>query len=289
LAEEGALPPEMVADAAAGRTRLRGHALPDTLVAHLGETAAGGLNWRRSVRVASHPALRRLGIATRLTECIHATLAPKHIDTSQHIDGPLVAETPQPIDAARHMDAMGTLFGASAEVVRFRQRLGYQVVRLSASRGSRTGEPSVCMVRPFSPAAEALVARLRARFARDLPLQIELLQADVSPPLDPDLVQALCTDLPPSVPLTAAEAEAGTRTYAFGPGTFEAEAVAVNQWVETHTRHLDALPPEYRGVVEARVIDRRGWVEAMNRSGLPSHGAVMRALRRAIRAMLAAD
>src|SRR5690606_19225168 len=55
VAREGGLPPAMCRDLARGRGRIRAHALPDALVAHLGHEEAGALAMIRSVRLAVHP------------------------------------------------------------------------------------------------------------------------------------------------------------------------------------------------------------------------------------------
>jgi tRNA(Met) cytidine acetyltransferase len=187
VADEGGLPPDLSEATRTGQARLRAHALADVLVAHLGHGEAGPLRMRRSVRVAVHPALRRRGIASRLIEHTHA----------------------EP-----EVDLFGTLFGASPELIEFRRRLGYVLVRVSASRGARTGEPSVMMLRPVSEPAKRLVAELRRELARELDLQLALLEADDELPMDPALIAALRRDLDAPVPYSAAEQSACARAYA---------------------------------------------------------------------------
>ena len=185
-----------------------------------------------------------------------------------------------------HHDAelFGTLFGATADLVAFRRAVGYEVVRLSASRGARTGEPSVMMVRPTSGRAQALVQSLREELARELPRQLELLQADGELLLDPALVEALHAGLPSVAPWTEAEARARAQAYAHGPRTFESVATAVRAVVQASS--LDALPALERAVVEGRVVEGRGWRRVTADAGVPSVPAAMRALRRGVRALV---
>ncbi len=260
VAEEGGLSEELCQAVADGTTRINGHALADALVAHLGHTDAGRLRMLRSVRIAVHPAWRRRGIASRLVEHVHRSDDP---------------------------DLFGTMFGATAELVAFRRRLGYEVVRLSASRGARTGEPSVMMLRPVSARARARVDRLRRELARELPLQLELLQADDELDLDPPLIAALEADLPPPEPLSDADAVALARRYAFGPRTFESCATAVVRTVELRHDRLATLDPSTRAVVRARVLERRGWIRTAAEAGCPTVRAAMRALRLAMRELVA--
>ena len=103
VALEGGLSRDRCTALAAGRSRIRGHALADTLVTQAFCPAAGELRLARSVRIATHPEVRRAGLARLLVEHVHAA----------HAD----------------VDLFGTLFGATPELVRFRRRLGYIVPR----------------------------------------------------------------------------------------------------------------------------------------------------------------
>lgn len=158
VAREGGLPPELCDAMARGAVRIRGHALPDTLVSHAGRPDAGALRMIRSVRIAVHPSLRGQGLGRRLVEHVHRTHTP---------------------------DLFGTVFSADPRVVCFRKALGYKLVRVGSSRGARTGEPPVVMVRPCSPRAHALVDALQAELARDLPDLLHLLDHDEDSALDP--------------------------------------------------------------------------------------------------------
>jgi tRNA(Met) cytidine acetyltransferase len=259
VAEEGSLPPALCEAVARGTTRLNGHALADALVAHLGHVDAGRLRMLRSVRIAVHPGLRRRGLASRLVEHVHRSAEP---------------------------ELFGTMFGATADLIAFRRRLGYEVVRISASRGTRTGEPAVMMLRPVTAAAHALLERLRHELARELPVQLQLLQADDELTLDPDLVTAVTVDLPAPTPLTDAEALALAEAYAFGPRTFESCATAVARTVDLHRDRLPALDPTERTVVQSRVIARRGWLRTTTDARLPTVRAAMRTLRHAVRELV---
>lgn len=259
VAREGGLPLERCEDILRGRIRVRAHALPDALVAHLGYRDAGTLPMLRSVRIAVHPALRRRGLATGLVEHVHRTHAPA---------------------------LFGTMFGATPPLLAFRRSLGYRLVRLSASRGARTGEPSALMLRPCTAAAAGLVDRLRAELARELPLQLELMQADDELRLEPAMLAALRHGLPAPARLSSEEVHAMVVAYATGPRTFESAAVAVTRYVEEHREELRALEPGERRVVEGRVLARHGWRRVRAEAAQPSVPATMRTLRRAIRRLV---
>lgn len=244
-AEEGGLPPSLVEGLSRG-VRLRGHALPETLVAHAGAAEAGALRWVRSVRLATDPAWRSRGVASLLVGHVERAAAP---------------------------DAFGTLFGATPELLRFRRGLGYLPVRLSASRGARSGEPSVVLVKPVSPAAAALVARLRADLARDLPAQLALCAADGGAPLDPALTELLSAELPPPSPTDPAAVAAFLRGRPYEAAVTAIEALVAGA-------DLAGLSPADRALVVGRAVERRAWTELA--AGHPSVPAAMRSFRRAI-------
>lgn len=259
LAEEGRLPTATVEALVAGRRRLRGQALAETLVRHSGRPDAGGLRLVRSVRTAVHPALRRQGLGAHLFDCIHASL---------------------PAD----VDAIGTLFGATPELLRFRRRSGYLPVRLGSSRSGRAGEPSVVMVRPLSPRARALVTDLRVALARDLPVLAVLAEKEGTP-LVPALLDALRVDLPAAPPLSDAERRDLVDAYIDRGGTHETSAVALREYVDARRDLVARLSPEERALVVARVLDYRGWEDVASAAGLADPRVAMRALRRALRSL----
>jgi tRNA(Met) cytidine acetyltransferase len=259
VAREGALSRPRCEELARGRTRIRGHALADTLVTHAAQPDAGTLTMVRSVRIATHPALRERGLARRLVEHVHATYAP---------------------------DLFGTLFGATPALLRFRRALGYELVRVGVSRGARTGEPAAVMVRPVSERARALVEALRIELARALPLQLELFANDGELLLEPSLEAELVRDLPMPPPLTEAERAELVAGYLDGPRPFESVAYALAPHVEAHAASLERLAPRERALIEGRVRHRRAWTTVAREAGYPSVAAAMRALRPALRTLL---
>ncbi|MEM6925911.1 MAG: GNAT family N-acetyltransferase [Myxococcota bacterium] len=254
VALEGPLDGSTVDALVEGRRRLRGQALPETLVSHAGVREAGALRFVRSVRIVTHPGYRRAGAARTLVDAIHDHHAP---------------------------DAFGTLFGATSGVVRFRQAVGYTLVRLGAARGARTGDPAVVMVRPVTDAATRVVDRLRERLAARLRAQIALLRADEAGPVDDALVAALLEGVPATPPpLPEAEVIEGVRAYAFGPRPLESVIVELRRFGAHHAAVLAGAPPEDRARIEARVEHGRPWWRLAQARGT-SIPTEMRATRRA--------
>ncbi len=255
VALEGSLPPAMCRDLAAGKMRLRGHALPESLGVHAGEVEAGTLSMVRSVRIAVHPELRRLGLGQRLADHIHAYYQP---------------------------DLFGTVFGGTAELLRFRREVGYELVRVGASRGSRTGEPAAVMIRPVSARAHTLLARLRGALARDLPTQLAWMSTGTLC-VTPELEAALLAHLPEPTPLSDEDCARISREYAFGPRTLESVLVPLQRFLAVCEARGDlAGQPAEAHRLLAGVQAGQGWEATAGNMSLP---AAMRAVRRVVRAL----
>ncbi|MCB9529865.1 MAG: tRNA(Met) cytidine acetyltransferase [Myxococcales bacterium] len=261
VAEEGGLDAATIDALARGAARIRGHALAETLVCHAGHREAGALRMIRSVRIATHPALRRLGLGQRLVDAVHRHHAP---------------------------DLFGTVFGATPALLRFRRAAGYALVRVGVNPGSRTGEPAAVMLRPVSPRAVGLCEALRAELARDLPTQLALMRADDEIWLAPRLVDAFGDPMAAPAPLTDEAIREGVMAYAFGPRPLEAAGHAIAAFVTAHAAALPALGEPAGALLAGRLIERRGWATLTARLGLGSVRAAMRAARRAMQALVAA-
>ena len=259
VAKEGGLDAARCRAMAEGALRIRGHALADTLVTHAARPDAGELSLIRSVRIAVHPALRRLGLGRALVEHVHASYAP---------------------------DAFGTLFGARPELIELRRALGYEVVRLGVARGARSGEPSVVMMRPVSARAIALVRDLRVELARELPLQLALIASDEALVVEDALARSLEAGLETPAPLDAAALRARVERYVASARPFDAAPHAVTRFVEAHRSALDALDAQSRALIEGRVLSRRAWASVAAGAGMRVEQA-MRALRPAVAQLLA--
>jgi len=258
IAREGALEPALCEELARGARRIHGHALADTLMTHSARADAGTLSMIRSVRIAVHPALRRRGLARRLVDEVHASYRP---------------------------DLFGTMFGATTELLSFRRSVGYELVRVGVSRGARSGEAAAVMIRPVSDRGRSLVDSLRVELSRSLAIQLELLEVDGDLELDEALRASLSRGLPSPAPLGDDELRAVVERYAAGPQPFDAAAYALAPFVER--RGLSGLDLRARRLVEGRVLRRRSWAEVAREAGYPSVPAAQRALRPAIRLLLA--
>ena len=254
VAAEGGLSATVCQQVARGEGRIRGHALPDTLISHATQPAAGQRTMIRSVRIATHPARRRQGLASQLVEAIHDHYAP---------------------------DLFGTMFGATPALLRFRRSLGYRLVRVGAARGSRTGEPTAVMIRPVTPQSAALVATLRTDLARDLPDLVALMRSEG--PLDPALVDAFGEGLPAVGPYPPSRRDAIIAGYLHGPAHFEVAAAALREALSGQA--LSGVSSQEAVLIQLKIREHRSWKAAAAAVGV-TVPAAQRALKRALRRRL---
>ncbi|MCS6900209.1 MAG: GNAT family N-acetyltransferase, partial [Myxococcales bacterium] len=259
VAREGGLTAAQCRKMARGEGRPQGQALPDTLICHSGAVEAGELTFVRSVRIAVHPEYRRRGLASRLVEKIHASYA---------------------------VDAFGTIFGATPEVIRFRRALGYRLVRVGASRGARTGEPAAVMIRPVSHRAHALVKALETELARNLPWQLRAFAAE-GLPLDQELQQALQEGLPAPVPLAPDALEAAVAAYLESARPADTMGHVFGRWVASWEEQLTLLDRRTATLLRARWLEGRSWSEVAEAAGYGDAGKAMKAMRSAVRSLWA--
>ena len=161
LVKEGGLDDELSANIHAGHRRLKGHLLPQSLLAHVGITTAGSLNYQRIIRIATHPAIQQRGIGQKLLEQI--------------------------INQAE-CDIVGTSFAASSDLLDFWTKSGFLAARLGLHHDDVSGSHSVMMLNAISEQGKTVVNNAQQRFQQQWP---QLLRHEFKH-LDSELVIALC-------------------------------------------------------------------------------------------------
>ncbi len=257
-AEEGGLSERDVEAIALGRARPRGNMLPEALARHLGEPEAARARGLRVVRIAVDPEARRLGVGTRLLTALS--------------------------EAARASDYayMGAGFAVTEDVIAFWQAAGLSLVHVGTKRGRASGEVSAIALHGFSSEHERLALRLRTRFSRELP---DLLR-DGLRDLDPNVVVRL---LEHGEALSEQHAEdiVRVRAYAEHARPYETVTAPLHRFVLGCARAsvLGSLD-EQGALVAAKVLQGRGWDDVRRTFQLASVPEAMRAVRRAVAALL---
>lgn len=160
---EGGFPADLAEQVARGERRPQGHLLAQSLAAHAGCREALTANWRRVTRIATHPEVRRQGVAS--------TLLAHSVEQARR-DGRALC---------------GATFGAEAGLLAFWQAAGFTPVRLGISKDTTTGEVALMVAKALTPEGEKIIHALRQRLHAGLlaMLAFELfeLPADIVVPL----------------------------------------------------------------------------------------------------------
>ncbi|GEN28733.1 tRNA(Met) cytidine acetyltransferase TmcA [Halovibrio variabilis] len=174
--DEGGFEAGLADQVARGERRPQGHLLAQSLATHAGCREALTAQWRRVVRIATHPERRRQGLGQTLLDD----------DTA----------------AARQQGVAlyGATFGAEASLLRFWLAQGFTPVRLGISRETATGEFAVMVAKALNAQGETVLMELKQRFQAALPslLAFELRMLPAS-------VVALLLASLPQAPLSAHE------------------------------------------------------------------------------------
>ena len=264
VAAEGGLSEEATHAIEVGRTRPRGHMLPEVLASHLGRPEGARLPSARVVRIAVHPGLQRRGLGSALLVAI--------------------AERAR----ERGCALLGSGFGATRDLLRFWARAGFRPVGLGVRRGAASGIRSAIVLRPLEARGAALVGELAVRFRRQLPHQLTDALRDLDPALALDLLAAPST-LPP--PLLDAADRSDLFACAFGPRIYDVVVGPVWELV----RHA-LSDPELRVLLDERsrhllvlkVLQKRPWSEAAAELGYAGNHEAMRAVRAALKPLVLA-
>ncbi|MDI9244041.1 GNAT family N-acetyltransferase [Marinobacter sp. CHS3-4] len=167
---EGGLDEVLANEVMLGRRRIRGHLLPQSLASHSGFAMAATQRLLRVVRVAVTSDVRQQGIGSALVQ--------KALDYA----------------GANQLDAVGTSFGGTAELVSFWQRAGLEPVRLGLTREASSGEVPLQMLSGVSESGIQLTRNLRHRFGEHWLVLIPRLWPDLDPALLLKLTASLNCD-----------------------------------------------------------------------------------------------
>ena len=272
LAREGGLPDEVCDALLAGRRRVRGNMLPETLTCHLAESESGRLRALRVLRLAVHPALQRRGIGRRLLDA--------------------AAEQA----AAEGVDYLGAGFAATPALLRFWACCGFGPVRLAVTRSRVSGEHSAVVIKALSARAEPMELRLLRAFLRRFPHVL----ADALRGLEPEVA---ATSLAAAGAALAGRGHAlpgpaltdddwrALHACAFGPVLYD--ALVQPAWEVVRTYLADpgatvALSSDDEALLVRKVLQHRRWQDVAQAPGRWGRHEAMRRLRAALQPLVRA-
>ncbi|SFR30629.1 tRNA(Met) cytidine acetyltransferase TmcA [Halorubrum sodomense] len=261
LAREGGL------DAATRRgmyegERVRGNMVPDVLTSQLRDEAAAAPRGLRTVRIATHHALRDAGFGSRLLDEVHAEFGGERGAGSED-------------DGDGGLDYFSVGYGATPRLLRFWRRAGYRTVHFSTSRNDASGEYSAVMLRPETEAGRGLLDRhavaLRDRERDGL--------SDAHRDVDPDVVRGALRACSAPVPVDLTETEWRSVVGAsVGPGMYDTAPGAFRDLALAALVEGTDLDDRAERLLVRKVLQGRPWDEVADELDFVSTSACMRAL-----------
>jgi tRNA(Met) cytidine acetyltransferase len=146
--KEGGLPDSLAQAIHAGERRPRGHMLAQSLACHAGLADAPQLRLLRVMRIAVHPACRRLGIGSAMLQAVRQ------------------------FAMEQGFDLFGTAFGLDVELLPFWRQFGFATVRIGHKRDSASGARSIQMLDGLTQAGKTLQQLAAQRFQQQLPWRL---------------------------------------------------------------------------------------------------------------------
>ena len=261
VVDEGGLSVDLAKAIYRGERRLAGHLLPQSLLVHAGLQSAGGLSYRRIIRIVIHPALHRKGLATSLM----TRLAD---------------------DCRRdNIDLLGTSFSLDADLLAFWRQAQFQPVRLGVQRDDVSGRHALLMLRSNSEAGNNVLTALTQRFAQ----QWQILLSTQFSTLETPLVLALSKQSTlKSEPLSDWDWQ-DVDTFAHEARSYESCQVTLIQFMGMMLAKqcLDALSEKQQQLVVMLLIQRQPLATVIDKTGCSGKKELITALRVAMRSLLA--
>lgn len=263
VVDEGPLTAELSAAVYRGKRRLKGHLLPQSLLAYSGLKSAGELKYQRVLRIAIHPVLRRKGLAKALIGTM--------------------------IDAAtvNQVDVVGTSFSADTDVMAFWRDSDFELVRLGVQRDDVSGQQSVTLLKACSAAGAGLVASVKKRFEQQW---LDLLAMQFNQ-LEVKIVLAISAQLEQRPSALSELDKQDVMRFAHGLATYESCQVSIRSFVGLMLSHrsgpgLLPLSTQYQQLLVMRILQLKPVSNVVIALGFKGKSDLTLALRESLGALL---
>jgi len=236
--QEGQLNERLCQEIAQGKRRLRGHLLPQSLLAQVGLAGAGNKRYARIMRIAVHPQLQQGGIGLALERFI--------VGWAQQ----------------QGLDYIGASFGATASLTQFWLTCGYTPLRVGLTKDQASGTHSLLVLKSLRQQGveSDFIVCARSMFAGALRYS---LASDFSA-LEPNLVMLLLNSLPAVGELNVVE-ESNVANYIQSDRPLEQIDYLLEKLIWQQPQRLTNLDDRQRQVVIRKVLQRHDWSQlAMN-------------------------
>lgn len=229
--DEGVLSPDLAIDIHAGKRRIKGHLLPQTLVNHAGNLTAATLRYQRVMRIAVHPELQGRGLGSALLQAMEKAGQKQGIDM------------------------MGASFGADLPLVNYWAQAGYTPIRLGVKQSDSSGYRSIVMLRSFSLKADEVLKQAHARFGQQWPY----LLGSLFQQLPTELVLAITTQNNMGEKTLSQYDQQDVSAFAFAQRDFESSRYALSQWILAVIPNMAQLSAQQTQVLVMAILQGQTW------------------------------
>ncbi|NQY26773.1 MAG: tRNA(Met) cytidine acetyltransferase [Piscirickettsiaceae bacterium] len=262
LVQEGELDDELATDIHAGKRRLKGHLLPQSLLAHAGITTAGSLCYQRIIRIAVHPTIQQRGLGEKLLQQI--------VEQSE-----------------KQNDIIGASFGITSDLLRFWTNAGFAVARLGIHKDDVSGSHAVMMLRSTSAKGQHVLNDVTQRFQQQWS---SLLQTHFKQ-LDPDIVIAISQTLPQQQAQLSIWDKQDIQAFATGQRGFEFSVISLRLLLGSLIRQTEflQLSEQQKYLCVMAILQQGQWEAVAKLLGYTGKKQIISDLRDAVRILMVDD
>jgi tRNA(Met) cytidine acetyltransferase len=252
LVNEGGLDDELAKAIHGGTRRLKGQLLPQSLLAHVGISSAGSLNYQRIIRIAVHPAIQQRGIG-------HALL------------NNIVSQVKQ-----SDLDIVGTSFAVSLDLLNFWSKSHFTAVRIGLQQDDVSGSHSVMMLQAVSEAGQDVVSQAQQRIQHHW----SYLVAYEFKRLEPALIIKLSAMISATSPPLSIWDTQDVLAFCQQQRPYEPCRVALSLWLanqiqQDHFENLSTMQQQ----LSIMTLQQREWADIGKRLGLTGKTQIINGLR----------
>lgn len=251
---EGELDSVLSQQIALGKRRLRGHLLPQSLLAQVGISNAAQYSYARIMRIAVHPQCQQQGIGGGLDAFVTQWACQQSIDM------------------------LGSSFGATAPLSKFWLSHGYEPVRLGLNKDSASGTHSLLVLKAINDDRKTLVITAQQSFTQSFRYDI----ADNFSQLEGELVAVLMGQKVYTHQLRDFE-RYNINIFIEGARPFEQVSYMIENQLWHSPPSLLYLNQRQQSIIIKRVLQRQSWSVVAKALSLTGKKAAQILLRDAVK------
>ena len=256
ILKEGQLDKELSREIGLGKRRLRGHLLPQSLLAQVGVVDAAQYSYGRIMRVAIHPQLQHKNIGSELDAYV----------TKWAIE--------------QKLDVLGASFGATAQLSQFWFNNNYHPVRLGFNKDSASGTHSLLVMKTLND--NASVKNIMNTGHHHFLTSFRYDLANHFNQLDEKLVASLINQNVITKSLSDFE-RYNIETFINGARPFEQVSYIIEDNLWNSSYSLTLLNNAHQSILIHRVLQRHTWANIVKQQSLTGKKEAQSMLRQAVK------